>query len=108
MIPVGRSIIIIAVCAVCTFALRALPFFVFGKRKVPELIEKIGTLLPMAIMTTLVVFCIRNVSFFKPGDYLPTFISLAAVTALHLWRKNTLLSITAGTVCYMILVQLVF
>ena len=39
---------------------------------------------------------------------LPEFIASAAVAALHAWKKNSLLSIGAGTVLYMVLVQLVF
>ena len=30
------------------------------------------------------------------------------VTLLHIWKRNTLLSIGAGTVCYMLLVQFIF
>ena len=35
-------------------------------------------------------------------------IALAVVTVLHLWKRNMLLSIGAGTAVYIVLVQLVF
>ena len=35
-------------------------------------------------------------------------IAIAVVVALHLWRRNMLLSIAGGTVTYMLLVQLAF
>ena len=33
---------------------------------------------------------------------------LAVVAAVHLWKRQMLLSIAAGTLCYMLLVQGVF
>lgn len=35
-------------------------------------------------------------------------LAVAAVAGLHLWKKNTLLSIFGGTAFYMLLVQVVF
>lgn len=104
----GESILIIAVCAACTFAERALPFAVFGNRPVPAVIRYLGKLLPMAVMATLVVYCLRGISFAAAATYVPELISLVVVVALHLWKRKTFLSIVGGTVCYMLLVQLVF
>ena len=39
---------------------------------------------------------------------IPEAIGCAVVALLHIWKRNTLLSIGAGTVCYMLLVQFVF
>ena len=64
--------------------------------------------LPAAIFGMLVVYCLKNVDIAGGSHGLPELISLAVLTALHLWRKNMLLSIAAGTVCYMLLVQFVF
>ena len=107
-INVGRSLIIIAVCAVCTFAERALPFAVFRDKEVPSAVRYLGGVLPMAVMTTLVVYCLRGISFASFGKFLPELISLALAAGLYLWRKNSFLSILVGTVCYMILIQRVF
>ena len=107
-ISVSRSILIIAVCALCTFAERALPFLIFSKRQVPELVKYLGRVLPMAVMTALVVYCLRGISFAATADFLPELIAAAAVVALHLWKKSTFLSIVGGTALYMVLVQMVF
>jgi len=107
-LSVGASILIIALCAVCTFAERALPFWVFGNRPVPGIIRYLGRILPPAVMMTLVAYVLRGVSFASLGGFLPEAIAVAATTALHLWRRNTLLSILGGTACYMLLVQTVF
>lgn len=104
----SQSILIIAVCALCTFLERALPFLVFGTRPVPDIVRYLGRVLPMAVMATLVVYCIRGISFTSAGTFLPELISIAAVVGLHLWRRNTFLSIVGGTAVYMVLVQLVF
>ena len=107
-ISVGQSIAIIAVCVACTFLERALPFLLFGGRDVPKIVKYLGRILPMAVMATLVVYCLRGMTFDALGNFLPQIIAVAVVAALHLWRKNTFLSIVVGTAVYMVLVQLVF
>lgn len=100
------SIIIIAVV---TAALRFIPFAVFGHSgKTPKTVAYLGKYLPYAIMAMLVVYCLKSVSLTKFPFGLPELIGVAATVLLHLWKRNTLLSIAGATVCYMLLVQLVF
>lgn len=54
------------------------------------------------------VYCLKDVSITEASHGLPELIACSAVVGLHLWKKNTLLSITAGTVAYMLLIQFVF
>ena len=99
----------IAVIAVITAALRFIPFLVFdGKKELPAYINYLGKVLPGAIMAMLVVYCLKGVSFRSLSGFLPEAIATAVVVLLHVWKRNTLLSIISGTVCYMLLVQLVF
>jgi branched-subunit amino acid transport protein AzlD len=99
----------VAVIALVTAALRFLPFALFGNgKKTPKIIEKLSSMLPYAIMGMLVVYCLKDVSFGSLGGFLPAFIASAVVIVLHVWRRNTLLSIISGTISYMLLVQLVF
>lgn len=99
----------VAVCAAVTAALRFLPFLIFGGgKKTPAFIAYLGRVLPCAIIGMLVVFCLRNTDLSQLRGFLPALIGCVLTAALHLWRRNTLLSIAAGTVCYMLLVQLVF
>jgi branched-subunit amino acid transport protein AzlD len=101
--------IAVAVIALVTALLRFLPFAVFsGKRRVPAVIERLGKVLPCAIMGMLVVYCLKDTTFTSLGGFLPALISCLAVAGLHIWKRNTLISIVAGTVCYMVLVQGVF
>ena len=99
----------VAVIALVTALTRFLPFLAFGGGKTPKIIEKLGGLLPYAIMGMLVVYCLKGISFTAgAGGFLPEIISVAVVCAIHVWRRNTLLSIISGTASYMLLVQLVF
>lgn len=103
------SLLIIAVVSLCTIFLRAFPFLIFGgKKEVPPTIQYLGKALPPAIMAVLVVYCLRGVSFLEGNHGIPEIISVLVVAGLHIWKKNILLSIGFGTVCYMLLVQLVF
>lgn len=108
MIDVKYSLILIAVMAIVSLLMRALPFIVFGKGKIPKAVQYLGNVLPGALMGMLVIYCFKStvVTSFPFG--LPELIATAVVVGLHLWKKNTLLSIGIGTVLYMILVQLVF
>ena len=99
----------VAVIALVTALLRFLPFALFnGKRGIPPLIDKLGRILPAAVMGMLVVYCLKDIHFTAVEGFLPTLIACLVVGVLYVWRRNTLLSILAGTVCYMLLVQVVF
>ena len=99
----------VAVIALVTALIRFLPFWVFGSgRKTPPRIETLGRLLPGAVMGMLVVYCLKDVTFTSLSGFLPALIASVLVCALHVWKRNTLLSIACGTVCYMLLVQVVF
>lgn len=108
-ISFSRSVIIIALVAVTTFATRAVPFVLFpAGRKIPKTVEYLGKVLPPAVIGMLVVYCFKSVS---PQSFpfgLPELIASAAVVILHIWKRNNLLSIGTGTVLYMVLVQTVF
>ena len=100
---------VVAIIAVVTALLRFMPFLVFRQNtKTPKIIEKLGKLLPYAIMGMLVVYCLKGVSFASASGFLPSLIACLVVAALYIWKRNTLISIISGTVCYMILVQIVF
>jgi len=107
-LPVTYSLLIVAVTVVCNLAERWLPFLLLRGREVPPLLHYVGGILPMAVMTTLVFYCVRDVSFACAGGWLPQAIAVGVTAALHLWRRSTLLSIAGGTACYMLLVQAVF
>lgn len=104
-----HSMALIAAVATITILLRFIPFAVFGRnKKTPAYITYISSVLPYAIMGMLVVYCLKDVSITAAPHGIPELISGAFVVGLHLWKRNTLLSIVAGTVVYMLLIQYVF
>lgn len=107
--PDLHSALTVAVIALVTAGLRFLPFLIFGEnRKTPPLIAHLGRVLPFSIMGMLVVYCLKDVALTTVPFGIPEAIGVATVALLHIWKRNTLLSIGAGTLCYMLLVQLVF
>lgn len=105
----SQQIVTIAVCALGTMLTRFLPFLLFSsKRPTPKYVVYLGKALPAAIFGMLVVYCLKNVSFVSGNYGLPEIIAIAVTVGLHLWKRQTLLSIAGGTVCYMVLVQMVF
>ncbi len=104
-----RAAALIAVSAAVTMLLRFLPFLIFGgKREIPGYITYLSGVLPYAIMGMLVVYCLKSVNLFAGSHGIPEILASAAVVGLHVWKRNTLLSIAVGTVFYMFLVQVVF
>jgi len=95
-----------AVIALVTAGIRFLPFVLFsGERKTPKIIDKLGKMLPYSIMGMLVVYCLKDVKVTDISSGLPALIACLVVSILYIWKRNTLISIIAGTLCYMLLVQ---
>ena len=96
----------VAVIALITFALRAFPFLLFGRRPLPKIILYLGKVLPPAIMTILVIYCLRSTDFTHFPFGLAEVAASFLVVILQIIKKNMYLSIIAGTVCYMVLIRL--
>ena len=95
----------IAVVALVTWGLRAAPFLLFGNRPLPKTMRYLGKALPPALMTVLVIYCLRNTRFDQSPFGIPELASCTLVALLQIVKKNMYLSIIAGTVCYMILIR---
>lgn len=105
----SQQFITIGLCICGTMLTRFLPFVIFNEnRKTPEFIQYIGKFLPSAIFGMLVVYCLRNVSILQGSHGLPELISIFVTGCLHLWKRQMLLSILGGTVCYMLLLHFLF
>ena len=105
----SQQIITIAMVVLGTALTRFLPFLLFPPGKpTPKYIRYLGKVLPPAVFGLLVVYSLKDVNLFAGSHGVPEAISVALVAALHLWKRNMLLSIAGGTICYMALVQFVF
>lgn len=104
----AQRVITIILVVIGTMITRFLPFIIFPESKTPpKIVTYLGTVLPYAVIGLLVVYCLKDAVFSK-YHALPELIAIAAVVIIHKWKKNTLLSIGAGTIIYMVLVQRVF
>lgn len=104
-----EQIITIAVVAAGTMLTRFLPFLLFPAGKpAPKYIKYLGKFLPAAVFGMLMIYCLKDVSGFEGSRGIPELISVGVVTVIHLRKRQMLLSIAAGTVCYMLLTQFVF
>lgn len=107
MINVSHSILLIAIAAIITFALRAVPFLIFnGKRTMPESVKRIADLLPPAIIAVLVIYCLKADLLTLGMNTIASIVGIITVIILHLWKRNILISIFFGTAIYMTAIHL--
>ena len=102
-----KSAVLIAVMAIVTMLTRLLPFLVFGKQT-PRYVAYLGKVLPPAIIGMLVIYCLKDISPAVRPFGIPEGAAVACVVLAQVWKRNSLISILAGTAAYMALVQLVF
>ena len=103
------SFLVILAVALTTFATRVVPFLIFPKGKeIPAVIQYLGKVLTPAVIGMLVVYCLKATPVMKAPHGLPEAIAVAVTAGLHVWKRNNLLSIGAGTILYMVLIQAVF
>ena len=100
----------IAVCTAATMLTRFLPFLIFSSKEQqpPEVVRYLGRVLPAAIFGMLIVYCLKGVSLTSGSHGIPEAIAIGVTVALHKWKHQTLVSIAGGTLCYVLLVQMVF
>ncbi len=104
-----QLIIFFIIVSLGTLLTRALPFLLFPENKpIPKYMKYLADILPFTIIGMLVIYCLKDISLLKSPYALPEAVSILAIVLLHLWKKNTLLSIGGGALIYMVLVQNVF
>jgi branched-subunit amino acid transport protein AzlD len=105
----AQQIIMISMVVLGTVLTRFIPFLLFPAGKTtPPYVQYLGSILPIAVLGLLVVYCLKDVTFFSGSHGIPELIGVAVVSVLHLWKGKMLLSIAAGTIAYMLLVQYIF
>lgn len=106
---ITERIITIILCVLGTMLTRFLPFIIFSEnRKTPAFIQYIGKYLPSAVFGMLIIYCLKNVDILHGSHGIPEFISIIVTSALHLYKRQMLLSIAGGTIVYMLLTHLLY
>lgn len=104
-----RGVLIVAAMAAGTMITRFLPFILFpAGKETPRFVDFLGKTLPFATMGLLVVYCLKGVDMMAAPHGLPELFAILLIVILHRSKGNSLLSIGAGTIFYMVLVQAVF
>ena len=103
-----ERIITIMIAGFATVLTRFLPFVIFKGKKTPKALDYLGFALPCSVFGMLLVYCLKDTVVTSFPFALPEVLGLAVTSAIYLWKKNTLISIAAGTVFYMFLIQVVF
>ena len=107
--PFTEQCITIGLCALASILTRALPFLLLsGRKPTPPMVRYLGNVLPAAVFGMLVVYCLKNTTFFSGNHGLPEITVILVTAGLHLKFRQMLLSIGGGTAVYMILIQYVF
>ncbi|MGK5639172.1 branched-chain amino acid transporter permease [Streptomyces sp. URMC 126] len=104
----GYLIAAVAIAVAVTWALRALPFVALAPLRSSPLIGYLKKAMPVGVMVVLTVYTLRDLDWRVPDRAWPTVLALACTVALHLWRRNVLLSVLGGTVVHVVLVSAVF
>jgi branched-subunit amino acid transport protein AzlD len=99
----GYLIAAVATAVAVTWGLRALPFTALAPLRSSPLIAYLNTAMPVGVMVILAVYTLRGFSLYVPAQAWPTVVALAVTVALHLWRRNVLLSILGGTAVHVAL-----
>lgn len=102
-----QILVTILAAALATILTRFTPYLFFPEgRRIPKFINYLSRVLAPAVFGMLVMYCLRNVSLVSGNHALPELISIGVVTALYLWRRDMVLPMAGGTLCYMLLIRL--
>lgn len=86
---------------------RLLPPILFPNgKKHPKLIDDLTPMIPPAVIGMLVVFSLKDINFMSQSHGIPKIVSVAAVVAVHLWKRNMIFTIIFGTALYMVLIRI--
>lgn len=98
-------VLAIAAMGVVTFLIRALPFLAARWLINSPVVRRVGVFLPPAIMTLLLIHSVRDLGSQSADHTLPTVVAVLVVLVFQAYKRQPLLSITAGTVLYVLWVQ---
>ena len=102
-------VITVAIVVAATLLTRFSAFLILPPgKKAPDFVQYLGKALPAAVMGMLVVYTFKDTIVLSYPYGIPELIALLVTVGMHLWKRNMFMSIGAGTVVYMILIQAVF
>lgn len=106
MTTLSGVLVAVPLMALVILATRAFPFILFSRRDPPAVLRFVERFIPPMVMAVLVVYCLKDINWTAWPSGIRELAALALVFALHLTKKNAMLSIFGGTAFYMILLSL--
>lgn len=97
MPSIGYLLTGVGVAAAVTVPLRAVPFAVAARLRGSALLADLGRWMPVGAVIVLAVYCLAAIDVHAAGHGIPQLAAVATTVAMHLWRRNAVLSIVAGT-----------
>lgn len=104
-VTLGMVVAVLVPAAVVTFLLRAVPFSLLKLLQASPLIEFLGLLMPVGVMTVLVIYTLVGKAG-QPREFLAALAALLFTLVLQGWKRRADVSIVAGTAVYMLIVNL--
>lgn len=97
----------IAIGGGITLGLRALPFAVLAQLRRSKLVKRLGEWMPAGIILILAVVVLRGDIVNRGHDWWMAVVAAAVTIGVHFaFRRRVLLSVAAGTACYVLLINL--
>lgn len=96
----------VLVSAAITWAVRAVPFLFIERLRESELLPHLGAVMPVGIMTILVFYTLRNTDLGANPATVAVLLGLVVTAALHLWRRNAILSVLGGTAVHVVIMSM--
>ena len=99
-------VITVAIVALTTIFTRIISFLIFPPGKqAPPFILFIGKALPASVMGMLMVYTFKDTVVLSYPYGIPEIVAFLVTALLHLLKRKMLISIAAGTITYMLIVQ---
>ena len=107
-VTTGYILAAILVAAGITFLLRLLPFGLKKALAGSELLDALSHWIPLGAVALLAIYAVAKIDYSSFATAAPYLAGLVVTVAVHLWRKNMVLSMVAGTVTCVVLANWVF
>lgn len=107
-VTTGYILAAVFVAAGITFLLRLLPFGLKKALAGSELLDALSHWIPLGAVALLAIYAVAKINYSSFATAAPYLAGLVVTVGVHLWRKNMVLSMVAGTVTCVVLANWVF
>ena len=107
-VTTGYILAAILVAAGITFLLRLLPFGLKKALAGSELLDALSHWIPLGAVALLAIYAVSRIDFSSTHTAVPYLAGFVVTALVHLWKKNMVYSMIAGTATCVILINWVF